>query len=603
MLLTALKAFSDANNETGLPDFYDLQEVGYRVDLDRDGNLLSFVAMNDPANPKRGLRLPIPYIKRTSSIVPLVIDKGDYLLGVTPTKKEDDERAKAAIRTPKAHRAYLDLLAEAVAATHAEPLRALERFARSFVAVDNDPRLPDGFDAAGFVAVYVDGLLVSEDSRVQKWWADRQTASGANRASPHGDASAAGYDEICGVCGRPGASVEVIPIGIRGFGSLGGSATMALISGNDDAFVRHGMPRASGAGVCIDCGRATHQALNRLIGDPKHCKRLGTTLTVWWATEECEDLLAAVLEGHTDGAVGEVLSSITSGRLRRPVDASRFYGVSLGASKSRIVIRSWIDTTLGEAQDHICSWFQRLRVVDKWDGSIAAPPGLFRLLASLAPPGQGDALSRIDPSLPISLLETALAGRALPWSVLAQVLGRIRAEQGAVTPLRAALLKACLVSPDHPNLEEHMTGLDLDNNDPPYLCGRLLAMLDQASRLATSANNALVDRSYASASTMPAVTFTRLLRLHRSHLDKLKRDNPGAAFRIDRTVTEIMNGFGGTSGLPAHLGMAEQGRFALGLYHQEAASRASAQAAKAARAVSGQPSDRELEPTINENEE
>jgi hypothetical protein len=99
------------------------------------------------------------------------------------------------------------------------------------------------------------------------------------------------------------------------------------------------------------------------------------------------------------------------------------------------------------------------------------------------------------------------------------------------------------------------------------------------------------------------VTFTRLLRLHRSHLDKLKRDNPGAAFRIDRTVTEIMNGFGGTSGLPAHLGMAEQGRFALGLYHQEAASRASAQAAKAARAVSGQPSDRELEPTINENEE
>jgi CRISPR-associated protein Csd1 len=604
MLLTALKAFSDANNETVLPDFYDLQEVRYRVDLDREGNLLSFVPMNDPANPKRGQRLPIPYIKRTSSIIPLIIDKGDYLLGVSPTKKDDDERAKAAIRTPKAHSAYLDLLAEAVATTQAEPLRALERFARSFVAVDDDPRLPDGYDAAAFVAVYVDGLLVSEDARIQKWWADRQTASGANRASRYGGASAAGpYDEICGICGRPGVSVEVIPIGIRGFGSLGGSATMALISGNDEAFVRHGMPRASGAGVCIDCGRATHQALNRLIGDPKHCKRLGTTLTVWWATEECEDLLAAVLEGNTDGAVGEVLSSITSGRLRRPVDASRFYGVSLGASKSRIVVQSWIDTTLGEAQDHVRSWFQRVRVVDKWDGSMADPPGLFRLLASLAPPGHGDALSRIDPSLPTCLLETVLAGRALPRAVLAQVLGRIRAEQGAVTPLRAALLKACLVSPDYPNLEEHMTGLDPDNTDPPYLCGRLLAMLDQASRLATSANNALVDRSYASASTMPAVTFTRLLRLHRSHLDKLKRDNPGAAYRIDGTITEIMNGFSGTSGLPAHLGMAEQARFALGLYHQEAASRASAQAAKAARVVSGQPSDRELEPIINENEE
>jgi CRISPR-associated protein Csd1 len=603
MLLTALKAYSEANKDTALPDFYDLQEVRYRIDLDRNGNLLSFTAMNDSENPKRGIKLPIPYVKRTSSVVPLIVDKGDYLLGIPPTKKTEVEKRKAAARTPVAHQAYLDLLEEAATITRAEPIAALLHFARSFVPQEDDPRLPDDFDAASFIAVFVDGQLVTDDRDVWKWWADRQTMPNARVASARGGTSTPDSSgQTCGVCGRRAVSVEMIPVGIRGFGPVGGSATMALISGNDEAFERHGMARASGAAVCIDCGNSTHQALNQLISDPTHCKRVGTTLMVWWATEDCDDLLAAVLEGYTDSAVGEVLSSITSGGIRLPFDASRFYGVALGASKGRIVVRSWIDTTLSEAQHNIGTWFRRVRVVDR-DGSVAAPPGLFRLLASLAPPGQGDALGRIDPKLSTHLLEAALAGRALPRSVLAQVLGRIRAERGAVTAVRAALLKACLVPPDDPNLEEHMTGLDLDNADPPYLCGRLLAVLDDAARLATSANNALVDRSYASASTMPAVTFTRLLRLHRSHLDKLKRDNPGAAYRIDTTVTEIMSGFGGTTGIPTTLGITEQARFALGLYHQQAASRAAGKAAKAARALSGTVPGSETAATITNDQE
>lgn len=602
MLLTALKAYNEAHKDTGLPDFYDQQEVRYRIDLDRDGNLLSFIAIHDPDSPRHGIKVPIPYVKRTSSVVPLIIDKGDYLLGIPPTKKTEPEKQKAEARTPLAHQAYLNLLAEAAEITNAESIAALLHFARSFVPRDDDPRLPEGFDAAAFIAVFVDGQLVTEDPRVQKWWASRQNSANTGRPSARPESSPDSSDQICGVCGQPGGGVEMIPVGIRGFGPVGGGATMALISGNDEAFERHGMPRASGAAVCIDCGNATHQALNQLIGDPTHCKRVGTALMVWWATEDCVDLLAAVLDGYSEGAPGELLSSIASGRLRLPLDTSRLYAVALGASKSRIVVRNWIDITLREAQDNISAWFRRVRVVDR-EGSVAPPPGLFRLLASLAPPGQGDALGRIDPKLSTNLLEASLTGREIPRSVLAQLLGRLRAERGSVTPLRAALLKASLVPPDHPNLEEHMTGLDLDNTDPPYLCGRLLALLDQAARLATSANNALIDRSYASASTMPAVTLTRLLRLHRSHLDKLKRDNPGAAFRIDATVTEIMSGFEGGSSIPATLSISEQARFALGLYHQEAASRAAAAAAKAARTAAGAPADPQTASVTNNDQE
>jgi CRISPR-associated protein Csd1 len=588
MLLTALKAYGEANRAPDLPEFYDRQEVRYRIDLDSNGNLLSFVGMNDLDNPKRGVKLPIPYVKRTSAILPLLIDKGDYLLGIPAKKNTGSETQKATARAQLLHKAYLELLEEATAATHSGPLGALLNFARSYVPMEDDPRLPEAFDAASFIAVFVDGHFVAADPIVQKWWAGRQKTPGSGARA-------------CAVCGHVTAVIETVPVGIRGFSRVGGTATMALISGNDDVFERHGMPRASGAGICIDCGNTTHQALNQLIADPVHCKQLGTTLIVWWATEDCEDLLAAVLEGYTDGAVGEVLASIMSGRVRAPVNTSRFYGVALGASKARVVVRSWVDTTLGAAQDNIRKWFGRVRVVDR-NGSVAPPPGLFRLLASLAPPGQGDALGRIDPKLPTEVLEAALAGKPLPRSVLAQAIGRIRAEQGAVTALRAALLKACLTQPDNPNLEDHMTGLDLENTDPAYLCGRLLALLDEAARLATSANNSLVDRSYAAASTMPAVTFTRLLRLHRAHLDKLKRDNRGAGARIDRTVAEIMSGFGSTTGIPGTLGITEQARFALGLYHQQAAGRAAIEAAAAKRALAA-PVPGNDNPTIDQNQE
>ena len=133
-----------------------------------------------------------------------------------------------------------------------------------------------------------------------------------------------------------------------------------------------------------------------------------------------------------------------------------------------------------------------------------------------------------------------------------------------------------------------MTGLDTTSIDPAYLCGRLLALLDDAARLATSANNSLVNRSYSSASTMPGITLTRLLRLHQAHLGKLQRDKPGAASRIDSGVGDILNHFDADD-FPRTLSISEQGRFALGLYHQQVAGRAAATEAKAAKAARSTP--------------
>ena len=49
---------------------------------------------------------------------------------------------------------------------------------------------------------------------------------------------------------------------------------------------------------------------------------------------------------------------------------------------------------------------------------------------------------------------------------------------------------------------------------------------------------------------MPGLTFPRLLRLHRAHIDKLQRDRPGAAYRLRESVEDVMaplNDFPGPS--------------------------------------------------------
>lgn len=560
MLLQALKDYSDSNKD--LRDFHSRQEVRYALSLAADGTVLSFGALGDG---RRGVVLPIPYVSRTSGVSPLPLDRGDYTLGIPPRKETPEEQAKADARTAVAHPAYVALIEEAATTTGLGALWTLHRFVSTVDA--NALALPEGFDASRFVAVYVDGQLPVLQEEVAKWWIARQSAVG----------EATG---VCGVCGAPCAPVETVPVPIRGLTRIGGQATMALISANSEAFERHGLARATGAAICLNCGNATHQALNQLIHDQRHALPMGNAMYVWWSSEPIDDSsVEAILWGDSRDDVAATLESLSTGQVTPRVDASRFYASSLGSNAGRVVVRSWIDVALREALANIERWFHRVAVVTR-DGGSPRRLGVWVLLASVAPPGPGSPLSRLDPTLPEDVLDAALGGSPLPPSLLAHILGRLRAQQGKCRTATAALLKACITPPDHPDPEVYMTRLDAESADPAYQCGRLLALLDDAARLATTRNNALIDRSYSAASTMPAITLTRLLRLHRAHLDKLRRDRPGAAYRIDAQVGQIL---ASVDALPRTLSVGEQARFALGLYHQQAASRAKAREAKQAR--------------------
>ena len=108
--------------------------------------------------------------------------------------------------------------------------------------------------------------------------------------------------------------------------------------------------------------------------------------------------------------------------------------------------------------------------------------------------------------------------------------------------------------------------LDPSNTNPAYLLGRLFATLEKIQEEASPGLNATIrDRYYSAASSTPVAVFATWLRLKNHHLGKLTK---GRAVQMERLIADIM---GGLNDFPRILALPDQGRFALGYYHQRQA--------------------------------
>ena len=122
-----------------------------------------------------------------------------------------------------------------------------------------------------------------------------------------------------------------------------------------------------------------------------------------------------------------------------------------------------------------------------------------------------------------------------------------------------------------------MVQMDENNLQPAYLCGRLLAVLEQVQYVAVSPKATLIDRFYGTASTAPASVFSRLLKGAQAHLGKLRKERFGTYTALQTRLEEVMANL---TGFPKVLTLEEQGWFSLGYYHQRAWDRAQAKARK-----------------------
>jgi CRISPR-associated protein Csd1 len=184
-------------------------------------------------------------------------------------------------------------------------------------------------------------------------------------------------------------------------------------------------------------------------------------------------------------------------------------------------------------------------------------------LLSIAPLQKAD---NIQPNLAGDMMFSILTGRPYPRTLLSAAIRRSRAEQD-VTYERASLIKAVLARSmriHKKNKKEVTMTLDRANPSVGYRLGRLFAVLEKIQEEASPGINATIrDRYYGAASSTPVTVFSTLLKLKNHHLAKL--ENRGRVVNFERTVGKIIEDI---SAFPSHLTMDEQGRFAIGYYHQ-----------------------------------
>lgn len=581
MILQALADYywrkqADPDPAQRLPSFgLEEKEIPFILELDRDGTLIGISDTRSGEGKQRiGHRFLVPQgVKKTSGVAAnLLWDNAEYVLGVADPKKLESKRREGEEKAAD----YLARLGEMRSAFQGK-IQALPEPALSDPGVQAVLRFLDRVD--------LDSLATLPA------WPDIVGGAPLLTFRLHGDldlicqrpavvaAAIAGGDETAdGTCLLTGVSapIERLHTAIKGvWGAQTSGAN--IVSFNLDAFRSYGKEKGENAPIGKPAAFSYTTALNHLLGRGSRQRiQVGDASTVFWA-EQPNDLESLVpdLFGEppkddpdrgTD-ALRVLYNAVQSGLFAVGGAQDRFHVLGLVPNAARISIRFWETAPALELARRILRHFEALRIAR----GLRDPEhlSLFRLLSACAVQGKAD---NIPPTLGGDLMRAILQDLPYPATLLHAAVQRCRAEQRVTYP-RAAAIKACLIRASRtqaparmPSEKEILPMLDPENPSPAYRMGRLFATLEKVQEEASPGLNATIrDRYYGAASGTPVSVFPTLLRLKNHHLGKL---NPGRAVNLERLLGEILSG---VADFPAHLSMADQGRFALGYYHQRQA--------------------------------
>lgn len=543
------------------------QKVSFEILIEQDGSLHSINDIRDTSGKKPTPQvMRLPYLKRTSGVKAMFLwDKAEYLLGWVPSElqnePEDETDTDKAKRLKKIARVADCFAAAKELHTTVDGLQQtdyvalatfFEHWKPETLSDEHQQLLGDVGTGFGIFRIRGKQQRIHENEEIRSYWSSIQS-------QPDGEATTG----LCLVTGKQAPLARLHPVlkGVLGAQSSGAS----IVSFNDDAFISYGKKQSFNAPVSEAAAFKYATALNRLLERDSGRKiQVGDTTCVFWAekpTGDAEDLFSfgldpGQIEDESRAAeIGVMLSRIALGEADPPDAGTGFYVLGLSPNASRLSVRFWINGTAGELIQRVANHQRRLDIVRSAKDRDKFPVlPLWLLLAQTAREAK-----EIQPLLGGALLRSVLTDSRYPESLLTAILRRIRADQEIRHP-RAAIIKAIL----YKNHDKDISiMLDKERNESAYQLGRLFASLERAQEDALPGlNSTIKDRYFGAASATPATVFPRLIRLSQHHTGKL---DGGKKVVAEKRLQEIM---GRIESFPPHLGLTDQGLFAIGYYHQ-----------------------------------
>ena len=552
------------------PAMYMPKRVKWIVELSHDPRLpVSFTPT--VGDDKKGVERLVPFIKRTVAVVSIPLaDKPSYTFGVRfadPKRDAGRDLEKDAARTALEHQSYKDILRACADATGNGDIARIAEFLAAWDLADPDSILPAELSRDDLITFRVDDALPIEDTAVQAFWAKAAAGEGTAEAEEELELGLPASSAMqCLISGAVGPVEEMMPVPVKGL--FGGKPEMAIVSANAAAFESYGLPRAQTSPISRPAGERFGQALNAVLASPAHHQSAGRITYIFWArgavvplfafqppadARDLQKLLTAIHRGDASWANGLPPSE-------------KFHLFGLTANAARVVVRSALDTTIGEIGARQAEWFERLSLIGS-DGL----PGRPLPLKTLAVAAYRE-FKDIAPGLEDALVQAALVGAPVPEALLTALVMRCRLDtDNRVTYPRAALLKYILTQSLPLEEANLMTQEVTDARPAAYHCGRLFAELEEIQKAAIPGINAgISDKFFGAASTAPASVFGQLLGGARDHLGKLRRTREGAYYGAEKRLEEIMAEI---DEFPLTLSLRDQALFSLGYYHHRAAKR------------------------------
>ena len=576
MILQALTAYYEQlvrQGKLSAPGWDDSFKVSYELRLNDAGQLLRVVPLltektvgKKTVLAPRAMRVPAHEKRSSGFAANFLCDNSTYLLGADekgkPERSADCFKACAKLHhaildgvdspAARALLAYFDSWDPTQASTH--PL-----LAEQWKEITGNANLIFGYEAADHSHSFV-----NDDPAIQNAW-----------QTHYNDRSADSDMGQCLITGKY-APIERTHPNISGVPGAQSSGA-ALVSFNAPAFCSYGHEQGDNAPVSKYAAFAYTTALNRLLADRNHCKHVGDTTILCWAENAepvYQDAMSMFLFGADEAAgiqendVQAALKRLSAGQtvpfLEKELSPDQhFYLLGLAPNAARLSVRFFLRDTFGSFAQNLqkhaeemeidCSEKEKFRSLPIW----AVVNETTRTV-----PGQP---AKPSPQLAGDLLRAVLTGGRYPATLLNGVTLRVRAEQN-VTRGRAAVIKAYYLRnyPTELNKEVYTVSLN-ETTNVPYLLGRLFSVLEAVQKAANPGiNTTIKDRYFNAACATPGTAFPTLLRLSQKHLRKL---NDGLATHYDKQITELMAQLP-ESGFPARLSLPDQGKFAIGYYHQ-----------------------------------